>query len=212
QRFVLAQAIERAAVRAGDGLGRGEDRLEQAVDVALGRERGADRVELLQALAQVVRAGGRVPAGKAQTLGRIEHLTCRSCFYLMQTERTSLMWVRPAKHFSIPSCFSVRMPSSRHWARMSATRACSWISFFSLSLAMSSSCRPMRPLRPLPPHLSQPAGLLKVSWPLSLPYTLTHSLYTAPSAPLGSALKRAVFMSSSQYSRRNEVSSAGSGV
>jgi hypothetical protein len=47
-------AVERAAVGAGDGLGGGEDRFQQPVDVALGGERGADRVELLQALAQVV--------------------------------------------------------------------------------------------------------------------------------------------------------------
>ena len=55
-----------------DDLGQ---RLEQAVNVALGGERGADRVQLLQALAQVVRTGGRGPAGKSQALGGIEHLT-----------------------------------------------------------------------------------------------------------------------------------------
>ncbi len=45
------------------------------MDVALRRERGADRVQLLQALAQVVRAGGGGAAGKSQALGGIEHLT-----------------------------------------------------------------------------------------------------------------------------------------
>src|SRR6185312_1826383 len=153
QSLVVGEAIERAAVRAGDRLGRGENGLEQAMDVALRGERGADRVQLLQALAQVVRAGGRGPAGKSQALGGVEHL------YLMQTERTSLMWVIPARHFSIPSCFSVRMPSSRDWERISATRACSWISFLILSLAIRSSCKPQRPLNPLPPHLSHPDGL-----------------------------------------------------
>ncbi len=59
----------------------------------------------------------------------------------------------------MPSCFSVRMPSSRQIASISATRACSWIAFFMRSEAVSSSCRPSRPFMPEPPQASQPTGL-----------------------------------------------------
>jgi hypothetical protein len=53
----LDQAVQRAAVGARDRLRGGEDGLQQPVDVALGRQRRADRVQLLQALHQVVGRG-----------------------------------------------------------------------------------------------------------------------------------------------------------
>jgi hypothetical protein len=45
--------VERARIGAGQGLGGFEDVFEQAFDVALARERGADLVELLQAAEQL---------------------------------------------------------------------------------------------------------------------------------------------------------------
>src|SRR2546427_9552220 len=45
----LRHPVQRAAVGARNGLRRRQDRLEQPVDVALGGQRGADRVQLLQA-------------------------------------------------------------------------------------------------------------------------------------------------------------------
>ena len=71
QRAVLGQAVQRAAVGVRDRLGRREDGLEQAVDVALRRQRGADGVQLLETLHQVV--GGGAPRRRyAQRLGAVE--------------------------------------------------------------------------------------------------------------------------------------------
>src|SRR5450830_334583 len=66
--------------------------------------------------------------------------------HLMHTDLTILMSVRPIMIFSMPSIFKVRMPPSTAAAKISATRARSWISFLMPSSAISSSCRPMRPL------------------------------------------------------------------
>ncbi len=59
QRPFLGDAVQRAAVGAGDRLGGGKNALEQAVDVAFGRERCADRIELLEAQAEVFSRLGR---------------------------------------------------------------------------------------------------------------------------------------------------------
>ena len=52
--LVFADTIKRAAVGMRDRLGGEQDVLEQAVDITLVRERGADLVELLEARQQVV--------------------------------------------------------------------------------------------------------------------------------------------------------------
>jgi hypothetical protein len=75
QRALLGDAVQRAAIRPGDRLGRGEDLLQQPVDVALGRERRADRVQLLEAMAEVF---SRLGSGEEpQSLGRLDAGTAR---------------------------------------------------------------------------------------------------------------------------------------
>src|SRR5207248_8266027 len=72
QRLLLGEAIERPAVGPGDGLRRGEDRLQQPVDVALGRERRADGVQLIEALDEIVGGARRRAARKAQALRAVD--------------------------------------------------------------------------------------------------------------------------------------------
>ena len=91
-------------------------------------ERDADRVELLQALAEVVGArSARTPADRRPWR--------RGCLlsrrYLMQTARTCSMSVMPSRPSPCrPSSGCACRPRGTA-ASISATRACSWISFFS---------------------------------------------------------------------------------
>ena len=72
QALLLGDAVERAAVGAGDRLGRRQDCFEQPVDVALGGQRGADGVELIETLDQVVGGSERRAGGEAQALGAVD--------------------------------------------------------------------------------------------------------------------------------------------
>jgi hypothetical protein len=53
--LVTLDQVQRAAVGAGDGLGRDEDLLEQRVEVLLERQRRADLVQLVEPAEQIVR-------------------------------------------------------------------------------------------------------------------------------------------------------------
>ena len=112
ERTLLGHPVERSAVGAGNFLRRHQDRLEQPVDIGFLRQRDADLVELFESLEQI----GRIR--------RTVHLI-HGGRYLIQTARTCAMSVTPSSTFSMPSCFSVRMPCSSAVANISATRACS---------------------------------------------------------------------------------------
>jgi hypothetical protein len=60
QSLVFGDAVEGAAISPGDRLCRREDKLEQAINVALGRKRRADEVQLLEALAESSRRPPRL--------------------------------------------------------------------------------------------------------------------------------------------------------
>ena len=53
-RVVVEHAVQSTTIRIRDGLGRKQDALQQARDVAFLGERSADRVELLQAAKQII--------------------------------------------------------------------------------------------------------------------------------------------------------------
>src|SRR3989475_12668684 len=83
----LRHPVQRAAVGARNGLRRRQDRLEQPVDVALGGQRGADRVQLLQAQHEVLlRRGPGTSQAEFLSGGGIE-----AAAHLVETQRASFV-------------------------------------------------------------------------------------------------------------------------
>src|SRR3989475_10888069 len=100
----LRHPVQRAAVGARNGLRRRQDRLEQPVDVALGGQRGTDRVQLLQAQHEVLlRRGAGTSQAELLSGGGIE-----AGPHLMATARTSFIWGIPGGALPIPALFWVR--------------------------------------------------------------------------------------------------------
>ena len=122
---------------------------------------------------------GSGPAGESQALG-----ASIDASYLMQTARTCLMSVTPARHFSMPSCFRVRMPSSRHCGEHLGDARVLLDQLLQLvggdQQLVQAACGPCSPCRRT---CRSPPACRSVSWPLSLPYAfdpvLVHRLHRA---------------------------------